>query len=170
MTPPIRYAPRYDPCISPIGVNREQVSITHDQAAGFDLPSGELATVAADAIDRKQGHDIVILDVGDLLGIVDMFVIASGTSKRQVRTLAEEVDVTLERHSRSPLRREGMDTAEWVLLDYGDLAVHIFQPEARDFYSLERLWGDAPRMAWVPPVADSWAAAGNRWPRLGAPS
>lgn len=129
------------------------MSITNRQAAGaatIDLPPEELASVAADAMDSKQARDIVILDVGDLLGIVDVFVIASGTSKRQVRTLMEEVDVELERYGRSPLRLEGKDTAEWVLLDYGDLAVHIFQPEARDLYSLERLWGDAPRVAWTP--------------------
>ena len=129
------------------------MSITDRQttrAADIDLSPVDLAAVAAGAIDSKQGRDIVILDVGDLLGIVDMFVIASGTSKRQVRTLVEEVDVQLERYSRSPLRVEGMDTGDWVLLDYGDLAVHIFQPEARDFYSLERLWGDAPRVTWAP--------------------
>ena len=86
--------------------------------------------------------------MGDLLGIVDIFVIASGASKRQVRTLVEEVDAQLERYGRSPLRIEGRGTGDWVLVDYGDLAVHIFQPEARDFYSLERLWGDAPRIQW----------------------
>ncbi|MDE0290587.1 MAG: ribosome silencing factor [bacterium] len=117
----------------------------------IDLPPEELASVAADAMDGKQGRDIVILDMGDLLGIVDTFVIASGASKRQVRTLAEEVDGELERYGRTPLRLEGMDTAEWVLLDYGDLTVHIFQPAARDLYSLERLWGDAPRVSWAPP-------------------
>lgn len=135
------------------GVDQERVSITDRQVAGaatIDLPSEELASVAADAMDDKQGRDIVILDMGNLLGIVDTFVIASGTSKRQVRTLAEEVDTQLEQLGRAPLRVEGMDTAEWVLLDYGDLAVHIFQPEARDLYSLERLWGDAPRVRWAP--------------------
>lgn len=129
------------------------MSITDRQAAravGVDLPTARLAATAAGAIDSKQGREIVILDVADLLGIVDVFVIATGTSKRQVKTLVEEVDRQLERYGRSPFRTEGTDTAEWVLLDYGDLAVHIFQPEARDFYSLERLWGDAPRIAWAP--------------------
>ena len=107
-----------------------------------------MAEIAADALDTKQGRDIVILDMGRLLGILDLFVIASGTSKRQVRSLAEEVDGRLEEQGRTPLRVEGMDTAEWVLFDYGDLAVHIFQPEAREFYALERLWGDAPRLSW----------------------
>ncbi len=140
------------------------MSITDRQPADtatIDLHPEKLASVAADAMDGKQGRDIVILDMGDLLGIVDTFVIASGTSKRQVRTLAEEVDGELERYGRTPLRLEGMDTAEWVLLDYGDLAVHIFQPAARDLYSLERLWGDAPRVPWAPTLdVDGSASTG----------
>lgn len=116
--------------------------------------------MAADALDAKQGRDILILDMGRLLEILDLFVIASGTSKRQVRTLAEEVDLRLEERGRVPLRVEGMDTAEWLLLDYGDLAVHIFQPEAREFYALERLWGDAPRVPWAPLVAEGAQQAG----------
>ena len=146
------------------GVDQERVSITDRQVAGaatIDLPPEELASVAADAMDDKQGHDIVILDMGNLLGIVDTFVIASGTSKRQVRTLAEEVDTQLEQLGRAPLRVEGMDTAEWVLLDYGDLAVHIFQPDARDLYSLERLWGDAPRVPWAPTLGAANSASAD---------
>ena len=104
---------------------------------------------AADVLDGKQGRDIAILDMSELLGIVDVFVIATGTSKRLVRTLVEAVDMSLERYGRSPLRVEGMDTGDWSLVDYGDLVVHVFQPEARDFYSLERLWGDAPRIRWA---------------------
>lgn len=130
--------------------------------SGIDLQPEELAAVAADALDTKQGRDIVVLDMGRLLEILDLFVIASGTSKRQVRTLAEEVDIRLEEHGRVPLRVEGMDTAEWVLLDYGDLAVHVFQPEAREFYALERLWGDAPRLPWAPPPSGGSRPDGNR--------
>lgn len=120
------------------------------QPAGADLSPVELAVAAARAVHSKQGRDIVILDMGELLGIVDLFVIASGGSKRQVRTLVEEAARRLKGCGRSPLRREGMDAGDWVLLDYGDLAVHIFQSEAREFYSLERLWGDAPRLPWTP--------------------
>ena len=114
----------------------------------------ELAAIAADAIDAKQGSGIVILDMGDLLGIVDVFVIGTGTSKRQVRTMLEEVDLRLGRSGRKPLRTEGLDTGEWVLADYGDLVVHIFQTEARAFYALDRLWGDAPRLLWEPDPPD----------------
>ena len=114
----------------------------------------ELAAIAAHAIDAKHGSDVLILDMGDLLGIVDIFVIGSGTSKRQVRTMIEEVDLRLGRCGRNPLRTEGLDTGEWVLADYGDLVVHIFQTEARDFYALDRLWGDAPRLFWEPDSPD----------------
>ncbi len=112
-----------------------------------------MAAVAADAIDDKRGHDIVILDVGDLLRIADVFVIATGTSKRQVQAMAEAVEDELTPHDRKPLRIEGKEDGDWLLVDYGDLVVHLFQPEARAFYSLERLWGDAPRLAWEPSVS-----------------
>ena len=111
-----------------------------------------MALVAAEAIDDKRGFEVVILDVGELLRIADVFVIATATSKRQVNALAEEVMDQLRQYGRRPLRIEGKDTGEWVLVDYGDLVVHLFQPDARAFYSLERLWGDAPRIAWEPTV------------------
>lgn len=130
------------------------MAIENHKATGIDLPTADLAAIAADAIDAKQGSEIVVLDMGDLLGIVDLFVIASGSSKRRVRTIVEEVELRLARSGRRPLRAEGLDTGEWVLVDYGDLVVHVFQPEAREFYALERLWGDAPRLGWEPATPD----------------
>lgn len=105
--------------------------------------------MAAAAIDDKQGVGLAVLDVGDLIGITDVFLIASGTSKRQVRTLVEEVETRLAAADRKPLHREGIEDAQWVLLDYGDVVVHIFQDEVRRFYELERLWADAPRVEAV---------------------
>jgi len=76
-----------------------------------------------------------------------VFVIGTGSSNRQVRSLANEVvDVAKERYDRRALRKEGSNEAEWVLLDYGDIVVHVFQLETREFYDLERLWADAPRL------------------------
>jgi len=112
--------------------------------------SAELAELAARVIDDRKGADISILDVSDLLQIVDVFVIATGMNRRQVQALAESVDERLREFGRRPIRREGRTEGEWLLLDYGDLVVHLFQPEARAFYSLERLWGDAPRILWEP--------------------
>ncbi|MDX1744450.1 MAG: ribosome silencing factor [Halobacteriales archaeon] len=107
-----------------------------------------MARTAADALDDKKGIDIVLLDVGDLLSITEVFVIATGTARPHVKTLAETVVEKLKEHDRRPLRSEGETDAEWVLLDYGDFVVHVFQETPRDFYGLERLWGDAPRLEW----------------------
>lgn len=104
------------------------------------------AQVAAAALEDKKGKDLVLLDVSDLLVVTDLFLIASGTSNRHVRTLVDAVEERLGELGRRPLRREGTEFGKWVLLDYGDLIVHVFDPETRDYYDLERLWGDAPRL------------------------
>ncbi len=105
---------------------------------------------AAAAIDSKKGLDITLLDVSDLLVITDVFVIASGTSRRHVLTLVEETELQLKAMERRPLRKEGLDGAQWVLLDYGDVVVHVFDEDTRDYYDLERLWGNAPRLEFEP--------------------
>lgn len=113
------------------------------------------ARLAADAIADKKGQDIVLLEVGDLFIITEVFVIGTGTSRPHVQTLAEQVEENLAKHGRKPLRDEGLPEAEWVLLDYGDLMVHLFQPSARAYYDLERLWRDAPLIEWSPAVSDA---------------
>ena len=128
-------------------------------AIPIDATSAELAQLAAAAIDDKKGTDVTILDVSELLQIVDAFVIATGGSRRQVQALAESVDERLRERGRRPLRQEGKTEGEWVLLDYGDIVVHVFQPEPRDYYSLERLWGDAPRIAWDPIPSEDVSAS-----------
>ena len=90
--------------------------------------------------------DIVLLDVHELLVITDIFVIASGANRRQVQALTDAVEEASRAIDRKPLRREGQDDAQWVLLDYGDLVVHVFDTPTRSYYDLERLWGDAPRL------------------------
>lgn len=112
-----------------------------------DPASIELAVLAADAIDDKKGIDIAGIDVAELIGITDIFVIATGTSRRQVQTLAEAVRDRLRDDAElRPLRVEGEEEGEWVLLDFGSVVVHVFQPDQRSFYDLERLWADAPRV------------------------
>ena len=111
----------------------------------------EVAVLAARAADAKKAGPSVVLDVAALLGITDRFVITSGANARQVRTIAEEVEARLKREvDRAPLRSEGLDDARWVLLDYGDVVVHVFNDEARRYYDLERLWSDARRIDWEP--------------------
>lgn len=109
-----------------------------------------LATVAARAADDKGAENVVILEVGDVLVVADEFVIASATNDRQVKAIVDEVERRVTEAGLSkPLRIEGRDERRWVLLDYGDVIVHVFLQEARDFYELERLWADVPRVDWA---------------------
>jgi ribosome-associated protein len=107
------------------------------------------ARTAARAASAKGGDETVIIEVGGVLAITDAFVITSGRNTRQVKTIAEEVEAKLKSEGGiSPLRVEGLGDSQWVLLDYGDLVIHVFLDETREFYDLERLWSDAPRVAW----------------------
>ncbi len=112
-----------------------------------------MARVAADAIFSKKGLDIVLLDVEKVFFLSDVFVLATGTSRPHVQALAEHVEEKLgEAFQLKPLRLEGKTEGEWLLMDYGDIIVHLFQAEPRDFYSLERLWGDSKRVDWAEPL------------------
>lgn len=116
----------------------------------------EAAIAAAAAISDKKGLDIILLDMSELLVVTDIFVIASAASNRQVRSLIDEVESRLkERLDRKPLRREGREYARWVLLDYGDIVVHVFDSETRDYYQLERLWAQAPVIEFEPSPAEA---------------
>ena len=110
--------------------------------------SVDLACAAARTASEKQGEDVLVLDVRDLITITDYFVIASGSSDRQVKTIAEDVEQALKARGVKPVRVEGEAASRWVLLDFVDLVVHVFHEEERDFYRLERLWIDAPRVSW----------------------
>ena len=110
--------------------------------------SKEVAVAAARAAAAKQGTDIAILDVHELIVITDFFVIASGSSDRQVRTIVDEVEKAVRERGVRPVRREGETENRWVLLDYVDVVVHVFADEEREYYDLERLWRDAPRVTW----------------------
>ena len=113
-----------------------------------------MATVAARAADDKLATDVVVLDVGDIIGIAEVFVITSAGNTRQVRTICDEVELALKIEADLPPRSiEGLSDASWVLLDYGELVVHVFLEETREYYGLERLWADAPHIAWEPASA-----------------
>ena len=110
-----------------------------------------MAIVAARAAADKLGTDVVILDVGDIIGITEAFVLASASNTRQVRTICDEVEFALKVEADlSPRSVEGLADASWVLVDYGVLVMHVFLTETREFYDLERLWSDAPRIDWEP--------------------
>lgn len=105
--------------------------------------------VAARAADDKLGEDTVVLAMGELLGVVDAFVVTSGRNDRQVRALVEEVERQVKDHDgTAPVAVEGLSDATWVLMDYGDFIVHVFAEQTRGFYDLEHLWSSAPRISW----------------------
>jgi ribosome-associated protein len=113
------------------------------------------ALVAAGAASAKNGEDIALLAVGDIISIIDYFVLVSASNTRLVRTIVDEVQLAMREHDGSrPIGVEGRDDATWVLLDYADVVVHVFLAETREFYDLDRLWADAPRVD----VADDPAA------------
>lgn len=97
-----------------------------------------------DAIDDKIGQDIVILNIGKVSSLCDYFVIATGSSSRQVKAIADSVEDEMTKIDIEPRGKEGITNQSWVLLDYGDIMVHIFDEENRGFYNLEKLWKDAP--------------------------
>ena len=110
--------------------------------------SRRLAATAARAASSKQAERITVIDVRELITITDYFVICSGSSERQVSTIADEVVKELKDRGVRPVRREGESGAGWQLIDFVDLVVHVFDEEARDFYRLETLWADAPVVDW----------------------
>lgn len=115
----------------------------------IDDQTRQWAITAARAADSKQATDVVVLEVAEVLALCEWFVIASAGNDRQVKAICDEVEHAIgEAGGPKPKRIEGLAEREWVLLDYGDVVVHVFQQEARDFYDLERLWSDVPRLEW----------------------
>lgn len=106
------------------------------------------ALIAAEAASAKKAGDILILEVGPLIAITDYFVICSGNTERQVKTIADEIFRDLAAQGEKPYRREGEQEQRWILLDYLDIVIHIFHVEEREYYEIERLWADAPRVAF----------------------
>ena len=105
-----------------------------------------LAEIAALAAADKLAHDVVAIDVSERLPLTDCFVIASAPNERQVQAVVDNVEEKLRGEDAKPVRREGRQEARWVLLDFGDVVVHVLHTEEREFYGLERLWKDCPRI------------------------
>ncbi len=102
------------------------------------------ARVAAD----NKARDIRVLDMRGITPLYDYFVLATGTSRRQIHTLAEEIDAALRAEGERRLGIEGYEASKWVVQDYGDIVVHLFDADTRSYYALEDLWADAPRIEW----------------------
>ncbi|MGQ3384687.1 ribosome silencing factor [Glutamicibacter sp. TV12E] len=112
---------------------------------GAHADSIALVMIAAQAASEKLAENMVALDVADRLGVTDAFLIVSGGSEPQVNAIVDEIQAkVLEEYSMRPVRREGFGLGRWVLLDYGDVVVHVQHQEDRVFYALERLWADCP--------------------------
>jgi len=108
------------------------------------------AGIAAHAADEKKGEDIVVLDVGEIISIAEVFVFVSAPNTRLVRTIVDEIELALKvTDDEAPRSVEGLADASWVLMDYGDVVVHVFLSETRAFYDLDRLWADAPAVEWT---------------------
>lgn len=111
---------------------------------GFVTPLDAIGCAVRAAADKKA-HGLVVLDVGPVLGITDHFLICSGQTERQVKTIADEIEGRLKQEGLRPLRSEGGAEGGWILIDYGDFIVHVFSDEMREYYDLERLWKDVER-------------------------
>lgn len=119
--------------------------------------AAEMLQIAADAAVSKGGEDVVALNVSEPLPLVDIFLIVTGNSDRNVAAIADEIEDRLHEAGHKRVRREGRTEARWVLLDFGDLIVHVFHHEERSYYDLERLWKDCP----VIPLEVSQPVAGE---------
>lgn len=104
--------------------------------------SKEMTSLAIKALEDKKGNDIRVIDIQDVSIIADYFIIASGSNRNQVQTMADNVEEVLGRAGYEPRQMEGYGTATWILMDYNDIIVHIFSEEDRLFYDLERIWRD----------------------------
>ena len=102
----------------------------------------EMAKVAYHALNEKKGEDIKIIDISEISVLADYFLIANGTNENQVRALVDNVEEEMHKHGYSLKQREGYTSGKWVLMDFGDIIVHIFDRDSRQFYDLERIWRD----------------------------
>ncbi|MFO0793439.1 MAG: ribosome silencing factor [Candidatus Brocadiaceae bacterium] len=115
------------------------------------IDSKDIAILCARIADDKKGEDIIIFDVQRLTFITDYFVICSGLNKKQLQSIATDIQLKLQNYNIRERGREGYSDAQWILMDYGDVIIHLFDKDMRHFYDLELLWGDAPKLSWNPP-------------------
>ncbi|MBR0143328.1 MAG: ribosome silencing factor [Clostridia bacterium] len=110
------------------------------------MTPNEILKTACRAADSKMATDIEALDIRELTTIADYFVILTGSSAAQIRAITEEIERKLKEAGETPLSVEGLSASSWVLMDYGSVVIHVFRKEMREFYAIERLWNDAPRI------------------------
>ena len=119
------------------------------QLPNYDVSSKDFAIEIARITDDKKADEVLVLHVGEVLGITEYFVLSGASNPRLVGAIADEVTSKMrERYGRSPIRTEGIREQMWVLVDYGDVVVHVFAEETRRFYEIERLYKDVPKVEW----------------------
>ena len=122
------------------------------QVPNYDVSSTDFAIEIARIADDKKADEVLVLHVGEVLGITEYFVLSGASNPRLVGAIADEVTSQMrERYGRSPIRTEGIREQMWVLVDYGDVVVHVFAEETRRFYEIERLYKDVPKVEWQEP-------------------
>jgi ribosome-associated protein len=122
------------------------------QVPNYDVSSKDFAIEIARIADDKKADEVLVLHVGEVLGITEYFVLSGASNPRLVGAIADEVTSQMrERYGRSPIRTEGIREQMWVLVDYGDVVVHVFAEETRRFYEIERLYKDVPKVEWQEP-------------------
>lgn len=112
------------------------------------LSSLERACISARVAADNKARDVVVLDMRAITPLYDFFVLANGSSRRQIHTITEEIDAALHREGDKRLAIEGYEASSWVVQDYGDVMVHVFEPDKREYYAIEDLYADAPRVDW----------------------
>src|SRR5262245_51322115 len=128
---------------------RSSLEQYQDPSAKTHAPASvDLALLCARVGEDNKGKNILVLDMRGITPLYDFFVIMTGTSRRQIHTLAEEIDAALRAEGQERLSISGYQASRWVVQDYGDVVVHIFDQDAREYYGLEDLWADAPRVDW----------------------
>ena len=128
-------------------LQRESISIEIEQSSTPFAELDENVKLALYSASEKKAFNLVALDLREVASFTEFFIIASGANQRQVQAIADEIEDQLKAQLKSrPVRTEGYSTADWLLMDYGDFIVHIFEQKAREFYDLERLWRDARKV------------------------
>lgn len=123
------------------------------KAAAAIAPSLDRAIAAARCAAENRAKDVVVLDMTPLVKWTDYLVVATAASRRQLRSVADAVEKSLEELGDVKLGVEGYELGEWIVVDFADVVIHVFSPEKRAYYEIENLWGDAPRVPWAPPAA-----------------
>jgi ribosome-associated protein len=126
-----------------------RIAAVRSEPASLSEAAVDRALLCARVAEDNKARDIVVLDMRGLTPLYDFFVIATCISRRQIHTLAEEIDAELHAVGETRLSIEGYEASKWVVQDYGDIVVHVFDPDTRLYYGLEDLWADAPRVDWA---------------------